>query len=459
MWTSGGAEIYGGRRDGYRSMDNTFTAAQAQAETEMAIMKEAIQSEFCNLRKIDPIVYDDDDLRALPAPSQTCVLNVGHTARPRVSDHNLATRVLRASEGLPDAPGVAPPLRAVPEEELRELAFQPLGKLAAEFVVREPRAMTQATVESKMHLDVSSHPTAQSVVARAMLARLASDVEAFAQATNSAFEVRCIFIDAEAIISDPEGRGAKAAAIHQLERMVRLLEQQRADDGMFVRHALTLCQHHAQDASENAEGKCHELFQLRQISGAETRPPLDVLFCLLISSQAAEDLRSLNPFLGSGRVEELFNVAIAAILAALRIGLINRVLTEAHGLLALVQNVVPPGSESARASAIVLKARTLADLFLTRRHYMHEDLSFDPRFLLFEFQHNILLRQSQVALISEFHEATKRGVPLVKQMLYVSGSRSPDLWVMAFPYLRAAANPEVWGSRLVPTGWGAERQL
>ena len=44
-------------------------------------------------------------------------------------------------------------------------------------------------------------------------------------------------------------------------------------------------------------------------------------------------------------------------------------------------------------------------------------LSYDPRFLLFEFTHNIVLRKSQVELVREFVATVRSGRPLVKQML------------------------------------------
>eukprot|EP00965_Chrysotila_dentata_P142133 4698934-Pleurochrysis_carterae.AAC.1 len=47
--------------------------------------------------------------------------------------------------------------------------------------------------------------------------------------------------------------------------------------------------------------------------------------------------------------------------------------------------------------------------------------SYDPRFLTFEFTHNIVLRQAQVELVREFTLAVREGKPLVKQMLMGGG--------------------------------------
>lgn len=51
----------------------------------------------------------------------------------------------------------------------------------------------------------------------------------------------------------------------------------------------------------------------------------------------------------------------------------------------------------------------------------HQTLVYDPRFLLFEFTWNILLRESQVILIREFMDALANGRSLVKQMIMGAG--------------------------------------
>merc|ERR1719502_662217 len=71
---------------------------------------------------------------------------------------------------------------------------------------------------------------------------------------------------------------------------------------------------------------------------------------------------------------------------------------------------------------------------MTRRHYVDAQsdplpgecgegmgLVYDPRYLLFEFTHNIVLRKAQVELVLEFVSAVVEGKPLVKQMLMGGG--------------------------------------
>jgi hypothetical protein len=141
------------------------------------------------------------------------------------------------------------------------------------------------------------------------------------------------------------------------------------------------------DESQNAR----ELFALEQMSSQKMRASLSFLFSAIISTKAADDLRKTNPFLGEADCDAIFDLVVAIILHASRVGQINRCLSEARGLLKLLLKDSENGSEAAKAqaaSAIALKAQTLAEQLLTARHYVAPDGSYDPRFLLFEFTHS-----------------------------------------------------------------------
>ena len=174
----------------------------------------------------------------------------------------------------------------------------------------------------------------------------------------------------------------------------------------------------------------------------------EYLFCLLVSSTGVSDLRSANPYVSEKEADELLDLAVAVILHANRVGQINRCMSEARGLLRLLETAAHESSAALTAgateqliSALMLKSATLADQLLARRYYVEVSsppsavmsaadgalssegmrLQYDPRFLLFEFTHNILLRQTQVHLIQEFVGAVRKGQPLVKQMLMGGG--------------------------------------
>lgn len=197
------------------------------------------------------------------------------------------------------------------------------------------------------------------------------------------------------------------------------------------------------------------LFELRQSAGLECSTSLLRAFALLISSSGDAELRALNPFLSADQAAETLDLVVSAILHTSRVGQINRCAHEARGLLGLLADTNyeadaeggaegEPGAEPAAggegwaavapvgggeaggrdtalveaASAIALKGEALAEQLLTRRHYTVRMTSagaggggggdagdgdadrmplawYDPRFLLFEFTQNIVLRAAQ----------------------------------------------------------------
>ena len=79
-----------------------------------------------------------------------------------------------------------------------------------------------------------------------------------------------------------------------------------------------------------------ELFELRKLAMQEAVVEADFLLCLLISSRATEDLQATNPFVAASSAVNLFDELVAVVLHASRVGQINRCISEAHGLLALL---------------------------------------------------------------------------------------------------------------------------
>ena len=149
-------------------------------------------------------------------------------------------------------------------------------------------------------------------------------------------------------------------------------------------------------------------------------------------------MHAINPFLTSDEAEHVLDSAASCALHSSRVGQASRAVVEAKALLKLLRPRSGDfgATDEARheaAAAIGLKARTLAETLAATRNYLTEtegattsgtrDLGFtyDPRFLLFEFTFNILLREAQVALVREFVSSLSTGQPLVKQMLMGGG--------------------------------------
>jgi hypothetical protein len=354
---------------------------------------------------------------------------------PKVSDHSCEARALRP---VTDRKSLARSLK-LEMSKLEHFATCPLEIIGLHSFVERASRDAQETRRAKgvIGFDIASHPDAKSKVARDMLSRMQADCAAFAQQHNTSQVCRCVFCpDALGVVASTEDGSegeARRAAEQAVKAMIGALEAQRDVDARYVRAALPLIVDWAQTVELGVgvpkdELRERELFALGQMAAQKMRPPLDFLLSLLISTKSTEDLRATNPFLSAEEASSLFDLMVAAVLHASRVGQINRCVSEARGLLKLL---CPPGGkypsdpEARRIaiSAITLKAQTLAELVLTERKYVDVggESRFDPRFLLFEFTHNIVLRGAQIVLVREFVESARGGTPLVKQMLMGGG--------------------------------------
>ena len=351
---------------------------------------------------------------------------------------------------------------ATSAEQMRHFAGAPLEALGLERYVEvtSRHALGEAAASAAMPFDVSAHPDAQSKVAGDMIARIRQDVKEYAQQHNGLMLPRCSFLaDAAAVVADPDGTPRREAE-SALARLLSALTQQREADAAYVRSALptllrcanTIVADGAADASEE---RARLLFGLRQDAQIEARASLELLFCLLISSKGEDDLRVINPFLAEAQLAELADLVVSTILHASRVGQVNRTISDAIGLQSLLAKTKKEtmaaktegggggggGGDGGRARAamgLALRGQTLAEGLGVRRHYVDvpeagggstgsggggelQLPSLDPRFLLFEFTHNIVLRGAQVELVREFVGAVRGGQPLVKQMLMGGG--------------------------------------
>jgi len=338
-------------------------------------------------------------------------------------------------------------------DETRHFCSAPLQALGLErFVERVSRSLLgHSDVSATLGFDVSSHPDARSKVAVDMLGRLAADAEAFAAKENGSAVPRCTFLlDADEVLEAGGGGARLEAAAAAVRGLLNDLSELRERDEAAVRDGLPMLLRRtaAVPLEGAAEGEAFErqVFGLRQVAELQACVSPEFLFCLLISSAGEADLIATNPYLGEAEAAELLDMAVAVIMHASRVGQTNRCLSEARGLLELLRPLPAGTSEAARreiVSALTLKSSSLAEQLLARRHYVVESggaegggaeggggeggrpgglgLRYDPRFLLFEFTHNIVLRQAQVLLIREFVQAVRGGQPLVKQMLMGGG--------------------------------------
>jgi hypothetical protein len=175
-------------------------------------------------------------------------------------------------------------------------------------------------------------------------------------------------------------------------------------------------------------------FLLRK--GAGQRAPLHVDFIIgaLLSSRANEDFARVNPFLTEAQRETLMPLAMALLLRCNRICHINRTSTLARSTVSLLGQVKTAMKDGGGCPEAPLRrlnqlSSNLAESLAAQRYYVAEADSAgaspswqcDPRFLVFEYVFDILLRERQVEMVQWFVDASRRGESRVQQMIMGAG--------------------------------------
>jgi len=378
---------------------------------------------------------------------------------PIISDFSCSRRLLSELKPTGDAS------LSLSSEELNDFSSTPLSALGVQeyttHVSRHDAGLPE--INDQLPFDVSRHNQAQTAVAVSMLTRLKKDMKEFANAENSNMLPKCAFLrDAYTTVqtlatpSVPELPAVDVLPSHiRIQELIQDLTALRKKDEEYVQVALTWLS----DAINKVSGAAHppdhsplnnqsSVFVLKRFCRLEATIWLEFLFSSVLSSRQFEDLSALNPFLTPSEVENITDVIVSAILHANRISHVNRCIMDSRSLeKTLVQieslsNVMEMKNRAKKAqdlaSALALMDESLSRNLNTQRHYIEKhstpfeggeekrlrqrgDLTYDPRFLLFEFTWSILLRKSQVEIVNEYLDNLRNGVSTVKQMLMGAG--------------------------------------
>ena len=117
---------------------------------------------------------------------------------------------------------------------------------------------------------------------------------------------------------------------------------------------------------------------------------IELLFGALLSSKGMDDLRRMNPYLSEDTCTLLLDIVSSVVLRANRVGHANRCIGSAVDLGQLIDKALKmSGAERKDAAPALLPkllqaSEGLAKNVMTKRAFMAEDLSYDPRYLIFE---------------------------------------------------------------------------
>jgi hypothetical protein len=131
---------------------------------------------------------------------------------------------------------------------------------------------------------------------------------------------------------------------------------------------------------------------------------------LTLSTEGADDMSKMNPFCGAADAEKILRLVADAMLHVIRIGQTRRVLSSTKELHdKLLDLSINHRKQSGILQDLSLRAEDVARSLGVKRSYISglkdetiPTVQFDPRYLLFEFQHNLMLRPPQVFIQSRF---------------------------------------------------------
>lgn len=358
----------------------------------------------------------------------------------RSVDHANASRAVHSSGDMdPSKIGLAnkTPLASAAEmcmklsdEQVSACGGQPLGKsLDLNQLVDDVPAATSgdARVSTSLPFDVSKHPASKSHVALRMIERLSKDVAEYAQHEKVRKKQMMRGMTNDREIDQLVSSANPEASQRGIKSLRQKLSTLRDHDVEFARAAVNGAVEAANDGGAGVPGA---IWKLSRRAGVEASAWFELIVEQLLSSKGDVELNELNPRLGPRGVAVVRELTCRALLAGSRAAQLSRAVGAAGGLeFALARASSRKGTLNAKDRAeVALRSSVLAEQLSARRHYVRPGSAqdraifhFDPRFLVFEFVHNIVLRAPQVTLVTSFAESAAGGESHCEQMIMGGG--------------------------------------
>ena len=350
--------------------------------------------------------------------------------------------------------------------ELEALTTMPLSPIGlGSFLVHKSRAdRGLAPVSPSLPLDLSNHRAMNSHVAQTMLARLRNDIKYYAEKEAERMEPFLSAMqeaDIQAMVDAAGPANPRLdAAIAQLRAILVALQGLQQRDQELIQQTMlrTLVLANKvdivlpQNGGASLSAGIHDVegenkarsgagILLARISGTEATISFELLVASLLNSASQASLQRLNPYLKGEDVNQILDMTTSIVMHCSRLGHSHRAVSAARDLLGALIRLKDKAGSKARSStggataeelaselasqklttfqSLYSQSQSLAQLLVMKRYFITAEtspsgellLSYDPRFLVFEFMHNILLRRSQVHLVNQYMKRVSEGKP------------------------------------------------
>ena len=326
----------------------------------------------------------------------------------------------------PDAGNTGKKIPGLSTEDLKQFSAQPMSILdLVQYVAMTTRQQKELpAVGHEMPFDVGEHPIARNSMSRATLDRLKNDTNDYASQQNEGTEaelLRFLEKNCHQYVQEPNSPAANEAIEHVKRLLQQLMEIQQKDTsytGSLINHILRTVNGVVSSEPTQAKGdedamRAKYAFSLARYAGQETTIWFEFLVGILASDCAERQIRELSPLLSPVTIRRAMDLIVDVLFHANRIGQTRRcivmcrefvtMLTRFQAIAARTPNL-DLSDDTSLERTILIKAEKLAQQLVMKRYYVKPDdaatkIVFDPRFLVFEFTYNLMLRQSQIELI------------------------------------------------------------
>jgi thiol-disulfide isomerase/thioredoxin len=332
---------------------------------------------------------------------------------------------------------------SISDNELEALATTPLAQLSHYFIKasRAERGLVNVKTDTAALNLITSHESAETAVAKSMLKRMKADVKAYATTENEKKSAKIVGLrdhDLDVFFNQGGSDGPIREVRDNVDLLLKDLIELRRKDSKAVDTCIPLlsCCSNFVDPEEYQIGSKDRrervTFTLRRFARQIPFIWNEFLFGSTLSTRRDDDLRDLNPFIENSVLEITQRLLVVTMLRANRVGHTNRCIGSAISLLELLDKALASPVATRVKDGETLLPRLaqasgdLGDGLDSKRHFVNPPeessggkgyLQFDPRFLIFEFVWNLLLRKMQVTTVTNFIKSLGKGESTVKQMI------------------------------------------
>jgi thiol-disulfide isomerase/thioredoxin len=282
----------------------------------------------------------------------------------------------------------------------------------------------------QLPFDISRHPSTSSLVARDIISRLQQDMATFSAQNKSlrhAFFAALPTSSVEHIVQGSlESETCIQRCLLMLKDLMGKLHLMRESDNQLVLRLTQICVDEANSHSGDLSDPTIRDHVLQTIQGSRNHLTFDWICGAALSSSFNEDVLARNPF--ARNLSQCRAAAICSMLVSNRVHFAGQAILQCNTLARMIQEPYQKrqddDSQVAFRQMLLHTRQLLSDTLICKRQYVQKvgdkDV-IDPRFLVFEFLFNIVLRKRQVEMVRWFVKNAREGISRVQQMIMGQG--------------------------------------